>query len=293
MNYFVEGTVQRQKDKIRIRVQVIRAKNEDHVWAHLYDTDWDDIFDIQSDVAKQVAHELKAILSPEEIKQIDKRPTANLEAYNLYLKGRWFWNKWTDADIEKGMEYFEKAIELDPEFALAYAGLAQSYNIISFYSHLNPGEAFPVAKELVQKALEKDNSIAEAHVASAFIKVYYDWDWEGGEREFKKAIEMDSTFTFTHAYLGLVYTQKSFCQKALDEMQKEIDLALGNDIMISAWKGYVCGVCGYNDEANSILNSLLERSENEYIPPSAIAWTYFALGEEPRYIELLKKMNLD
>jgi len=347
VNYLVEGTVQRQEDEIRIRVQVIRAKNEAHIWGNMYDNQWEDIFDIQSDVAKQIAHELKAILSPEEIKKIEKNPTSNLEAYHLYLKGRWFWNKWTEENIKKGMEYFNKAIELDPDFALAYAGLAQAYTVLSFYSQLHPEKAFPKAKAMALKALKIDNTIAEAHIASALVKVYYDWDWEGGENDFKKAIalnpenitahhlyayflvlltrydeamveiqkalkldplnlitnrtlgdfyyhmrqydkaeeqlirtlEMDSTFTFTHAYLGLVYLQKSLCQKALDEMQKEIDLDLGNDFMITAWKGYVYGICGYKNEGSDILNNLLERSENEYIPPTAISWIYFALGE--------------
>ncbi len=357
VNYLVEGTVQRQKDEIRIRVQVIRAKNEDHIWGNLYDNQWKDIFDIQSDVAKKIARELKAILSPEEIIQIERYPTDDLEAYSLYLKGRWFWNHWTAADIKKGMEYFEKAIALDPGFALAYAGLAQAYTTLSFYSPMHPEEAFPAARELVQKALEIDNTIAEAHIASAFIKVYYDWDWEGGEKAFKRAIaldpdnisahhlyayflvlltrydeamaeiqkahkldplnlitnrtlgdfyyhmkqydkaeeqlirtlEMDSTFTFTHAYLGLVYLQKTSCQKALDEIQKEINLDLGNDIMLSAWKGYVCGVCGYKEEGFKILNDLLERSENEYIPPTSLAWIYLALGESEKGLDWLYK----
>jgi len=123
VNYLVEGTVQRQEDEIRIRVQVIRAKNEAHIWGNMYDNQWEDIFDIQSDVAKQIAHELKAILSPEEIKKIEKNPTSNLEAYHLYLKGRWFWNKWTEENIKKGMEYFNKAIELDPSFVPPYINL--------------------------------------------------------------------------------------------------------------------------------------------------------------------------
>jgi len=181
VNYMIEGSIQRHEEEVSIRVQVIRVQQEDHIWAEEYNGKWDDIFSIQDEIALNVAYELKAVLSDEEVRQIEKDPTEILEAYNLYLKGRWFWNKWTDEDIKKGIKYFQQAINLDPSYALAYAGLAEAYNTLSFYGQLYPEDAYPRARELAEKALDIDPELADAHIALAFVKTYYDWDWKGGE----------------------------------------------------------------------------------------------------------------
>ena len=224
-NFIIEGSVERQDQDVSIHVQVIQAHSDNHLWANEFKGKWKDLFTIRAEIAINIAEKLKTVLSPEELKQIEKKHTDNLEAYNLYLKGRWFWNKWTDTDIKKGMDYFKQALEMDPGFALAYAGFAEAYNTLSFYGQLHPEDTYPKAKDLALKALEIDNSLAEAHNALAFVKVYYDWDWEGGEQEFKEAIALDPDYiTAHHLYAYFLVLQARF-----DEALKEINKALSLD----------------------------------------------------------------
>lgn len=224
VNYLLEGSTQRFEDQVRIRVQLIESSTDNQIWGEIYEGDWENIFNIQIEVAKQVATELKAMLSPAEIETIEKISTANSEAYDLYLKGRWFWNKWTDEDIKKGIKYFQQAIDLDPNYALAHAGLAEAYNTLSFYGQLYPADAFPKAKELAERALEIDPELAEAHIALAFVKTYYDWDWKGGEESFKRAISLDpNNVTAHHLYAYYLIIQTRY-EEALQEIQKALSL---------------------------------------------------------------------
>ncbi len=194
VNYIIEGSIQRHNEAVSIRVQVIRAKHEDHVWADEYTGKWDDIFNIQDNIAKQVAKELNAVLSPEEIRKIEKVPTNNREAYNLYLKGRYYWNKRTRDGLEKSIIYFKKAINIDTAYALAYTGLAESYVVLGEYQYYSPGEVFENAKNAALKAIKIDNNIAEAHNVLAAIKRDYEWDWPGAEKEYLKAIELNPEY---------------------------------------------------------------------------------------------------
>ncbi len=217
VNYLVEGSVQRQDDNVRIRVQVIRAINEDHIWGKTYDKEWKDIFSIQSDVAQNIAHELEAILSPEEIQQIDKRPTDNLEAYDMYLQGRFFWDKRTGEGITESIKYFSDAIEKDPKYALAYAGLADGYSMLARYGYISSNEGvrdnFQKAKDAAVMALKIDNTLAEAYTSSAYVKLYYDWDWSGALKDFERAIQLNPGYETAHQWLSIWY----ICNKRYDE----------------------------------------------------------------------------
>jgi TolB-like protein/Tfp pilus assembly protein PilF len=224
VNYLLEGTTLRFEDQVRISVKLIESSTDNQIWGEVYEGQWKNIFNIQIEVAKQVATELKAVLSPAEIKTIEKISTANSEAYDLYLKGRWFWNKWTDEDIKKGIKYFQQAIDEDPNYALAHAGLAEAYNTLSFYGQMYPADAFPKAKELAERALELDPELAEAHIALAFVKTYYEWDWKGGEESFKRAISLDpNNVTAHHLYAYYLIIQTRF-EEALQEIQKALSL---------------------------------------------------------------------
>jgi len=127
VNYLLEGSTQRYEDQVRIRVQLIHASTDDHIWGNIFEGEWKDIFDIQINVAKQVARELKTVLSPEEVERIEDEPTENIEAYNLYLQGRYFWNQEGRDDLDKSIECYKRALEIDPDYALAYSGMAASY----------------------------------------------------------------------------------------------------------------------------------------------------------------------
>ncbi|GAG15137.1 unnamed protein product, partial [marine sediment metagenome] len=169
VNYIIEGSIQRHKEDVSIRVQVIRAIHEDHVWGDEYDGKWEDIFSIQDEIALKVADELKAVLSPEEIRKIEKNPTENLEAYNLYLKGRYFWNKRTVEGFQMGIKYFDQAIEEDPVYSLAYAGIADCNNLLGWHDLLPSKEVYPKAKAAAEKALMMDKTLSEAHASLAYV----------------------------------------------------------------------------------------------------------------------------
>jgi len=194
VDYLLEGSTQRYEDQVRIRVQLIHAADDDHIWGKVYEGEWKDIFSIQINVAKRVAHEMKAILSHSEIERIESQPTDNLEAYNLYLQGRYLWNLRTKDDLKKSIPYFEEAIKLDPDFALAYSGLADSYIVVGEYGYYPTGESFQKARTAAIKAIELDYELAEAHIALAAVKRDYDWDMIGAEEEYLRAIEMNPDY---------------------------------------------------------------------------------------------------
>jgi TolB-like protein/Tfp pilus assembly protein PilF len=224
VNYIIEGIIERQNDDVNVHVQVIRTRNEDHIWADEFDGKWKDIFRILDDIAFKVADNLKAVLSENEREKIKQQPTVNHKAYDLYLRGRWFWNQWTPADIQKGMHYFRQAIESDPEYALALAGLAEAYNTLSFYGQMHPDSSYPKARDLALRALDIDPDLSEAHVALAFVKAYYDWDWDGGEQEFLKAISLDpANITAHHLYAYFLVLLARY-EEALTEINKALDL---------------------------------------------------------------------
>jgi TolB-like protein/lipopolysaccharide biosynthesis regulator YciM len=200
----LESSVRKAVDKLRITVQLINTQNQAHLWTQTYDRELKDVFAIQSDVAQKVAEALKVQLMAGEKQRIEKKGTENREAYNLYLKGLYYWNKATKEGLEKAIEYFQQAIDKDLNYVLAYAGLANSYTFLG-HRYLPPKEIFPKAKAAAMKALEMDDTIAEAHIALARIRALYDWDWSGAEREFKRALELNPSYAYAHSSYGINY----------------------------------------------------------------------------------------
>jgi TolB-like protein/Tfp pilus assembly protein PilF len=228
VNYLVEGSVQRQDDNVRIRVQVIRARNEDHIWGETYDKKWKDIFSIQSDVAQQIAYELEAILSPEEIQRIDKRPTENLEAYDMYLQGRHYWKKRSEEGIKVAIEFFRDAIEKDTNYALAYAGLADGYSMLARYGYVSHNDGvsdnFRKAKNAVVTSLQIDNTLAEAHSSLAYIMLYNEWDWNGALKDFEQAIQLNPGYETAHHWLSIWYVIHGKYDEAIKAVRQAQEL---------------------------------------------------------------------
>jgi len=196
----LEGSVQKIGNNVRITAQLIDAKTDVHLWSEIYDRNISDIFSIQSEVAQNVARELKSTLTAEEKKQIEKNQTNNPEAYNLYLQGRYFWNKRTEEGLNKSVEYFEKAIAVDPEYALAYAGLADAYFIQAYWGWIPKSEGFNKSKETVIKALNIDKNLSEAHTVLGTLYNYKEWNWEEARKELKLACELNPNFVTAHHY---------------------------------------------------------------------------------------------
>ncbi|MBW6535308.1 MAG: helix-turn-helix domain-containing protein [Mariniphaga sp.] len=199
VNYLLEGSVQRHEEKVRITIQLIDAKNDRHILSEKIDRDMKDILELESDIAKLIADKLQAAISPEEKKLIEKTHTHNTEAYDYYLMGRYYWNLQSIESHEKCIEYFEKAINADSTYALAYAGLADAYFFVARFIRI-PVKNYEKAVELSKKALEIDENLPEAYaILGAVYSVGY-WRWEESEKYFEKAMEIDSNNLVTLYY---------------------------------------------------------------------------------------------
>ena len=197
----LEGSVQKAGDEVRITVQLIRALSDSHLWAETYDRKLLDTFGVESEVAQKIASSLKAKLTGFEQRAIAAQPTANPEAYQLYLKGRFFWNKRTGEDLKTALDYFQKAVAADPNYANAYAGEADACLLIPLFSAGTPKEYFPKAKAAAQHAIELDETSAEGHAALGQL-LSFDLDFTGSEKEFQRAIELNPNYATAHHWYG-------------------------------------------------------------------------------------------
>jgi DNA-binding winged helix-turn-helix (wHTH) protein/TolB-like protein/Flp pilus assembly protein TadD len=192
VDMLLDGKVQRLGDRIRLSVQLVRASDGTPVWAEKFDEKFTDIFAVQDSISEKVASALALKLSGEERRGLSKRYTDNVEAYQLYLQGRYHWRKFKQDDLLTSINYFNAALKIDPNYALAYAGLANSYNVINIWGPLPAEEVLPKAREAAQKAVDLDPDLAPARVALGANKLFA-WDWDGARRELERAIELDPT----------------------------------------------------------------------------------------------------
>jgi TolB-like protein/Tfp pilus assembly protein PilF len=198
----LEGSVQRTADAVRVNVQLIRGATDTHLWADTFDRKLTDIFAVESEISKTIAATLQAKLTGSEQNAIAARPTENTEAYQLYLKGRFFWNKRTGQNLNKAADYFNQAIAADRKYALAYVGLADAYVLMPLYGAGAPRDCYPKAKAAAKKALELDDASAEAHTSLAQVYCYYDLDYPQAIREFQRAIELNPNYATAHQWYG-------------------------------------------------------------------------------------------
>jgi TolB-like protein/lipoprotein NlpI len=221
--HFLEGSVQKANDKVRVNVQLINAMTDTHVWADTYDRKLTDIFAVESEIAKSVADALQAKLTGSEKNSIANVPTINSEAYELYLKGRFFWNKRTGVDLRKSIEYFNQAIAKDPNYALAYAGLADSYLLLPNYGAVPPKDSIPEASAAAKKALELDDSLAEAHASLGLLAVL-EWDLDRSVVELEHAIQLKPNYATAHHWLALSRMGLGQFDRAIAEGKRAMEL---------------------------------------------------------------------
>jgi len=222
--HLLEGSVRKQGDDLRITAQLIDAQQDVHLWAEKYRGDVHDVFDIQEKVAEQIAHALEIQLSPHEERDLRKRATDDAEAYQSYLKGRYNWNRRTEHAVRRGLTFFKQAIEKDPTYALAYHGLADSYNILGFYSFLPPRETFPLARAAAERALEIDSSLAEAYSSLAYAQHYFDWDWNAAELNYRKAITLKDRYATVHQFFCNYLTSMGRFEEAVAEARRATEI---------------------------------------------------------------------
>ena len=223
VTYLMDGSVQKHGDSIRIIINFINAKDNLQLNSMVFIEEFKNLLNLQGKIAKQVIEELNIKLSQEEVAQIEKIPTDNLQAYNLYIKGRFFWHLRTEEDLNRSIHYLNQAIKLDSTFALAYAGLADAYYIMPWYINVKDRDSvFNTAKEYAEKALAIDNNNAEAHATLGTILCYKDWNWEASEKEFKLAIQLNPNYATGHQY----YSELLDILGRNKEARKEINFAL-------------------------------------------------------------------
>jgi TolB-like protein/Tfp pilus assembly protein PilF len=198
----LEGSVQKVNDQVRVNVQLINALTNSHLWAEIYDRKLSDILTVESDIAKTIADTLQARLTGTEVSAMVKRPTENTEAYQLYLKGRFFWNKRNANDLQKALSYFEQSAQEDPNYALAWSGMADVYVLLPVFGGANPADAYPKAKEAANKAIALDPNLGEPHSALGLIASTFDFEPSLSLREFEKAIALNPNYATAHHWLG-------------------------------------------------------------------------------------------
>jgi eukaryotic-like serine/threonine-protein kinase len=219
----VTGSINQQQNTLIIRADLVQVSDGTQIWGQQYNRNLSDILAVQSDISKEISDQLRLKLSGEEQKKVTKQYTQNTEAYQLYLKGRYYWNKRTQDGLKKGIDYFEQAVQKDPKYALAYAALADCYIVLVDFEWLPPGEVARKANEATRKALSLDDSLAEAHTSNAGIKEV-EWNWQEADNEYKRAIELNPNYATAHHWYSLYSESMGRLDVALTEIKKAQEL---------------------------------------------------------------------
>ena len=219
----LEGSVRKSGSRMRITVQLVDVRSDKHLWSQSYDREFSDVFAVQGDIARQVADALRVRIPPEETRQLEKKPTESSEAHSLYLKGRYFWNERVRDSIGKAVKYFEEAVKVDPDYALAYSGLADCYLIYSDRGWLAPRIAVPKGKEYALTAFRLDPRLAEVR-ASLGLVFMQEWKWQEAEKEFEKAIELNPSYSAAYNWYGVSLWLTGKYEEAVQKTERASEL---------------------------------------------------------------------
>ncbi len=274
----LEGSVRKAGPRVRIVAHLVDPKTEKHLWGDTFDRQLTDIFEVQSEVAQQITGALSVALSPEEKQRVEKKATGDADAYNLYLLGRFHANKWSGEDVQKGIEHFQQAIAKDPGYAVAYAGLADAYELLSIgFGSKPPVEYLAQARAMALKALEMDDTLAEAHTSLAYARWLGDLDWSGAERGFKRALELKSSYVMAHEW----YAEYLAALGRHDEAQAEIKRAQQLDplsVPVNRAVGWILYFGRRYDESIEELRKTLSMNPEFLGARMVLWWVYVAKG---------------
>src|SRR5437773_11674682 len=292
--HIVEGSVQKANDQVRVNVQLINALTNTHLWADIYDRKLTDIFAVESDIAKTIADTLQAKLTGTEVSSMMKRPTENAEAYDFYLRARFFLRKRTTGDFKTAIGYFEQASKVDPNFALAYAGLADCYTLLPLYGGGGPMENYPKAIGLAQKALALDPNLAEPHAALGLIHSLYDFDFPASLREYEEAIRLNPNYATAHQWLGdSTLPALGQFDRANAEMKRALELD-PLSVVINVDVGTTYWITGRYLEAIAQLHKAIEMDPHNYSAHWQLGQALESSGDLPGAIaEYEKAVQLD
>lgn len=257
----LDGSIQRAGDRVRVTAQLIRVADGMQLWANTFDEEFTNLFAVEDAVSARVASSIRLELTGEQKERLARRPTTSSEAYQSYLRGRYFWNERTGEGLKRGLDYFRKAIDLDPTYAEAYAGIADSYAMLGLYTVLPPNEAFPKAKAAASEALELDSALAQAHATLGFVHFYYDWDGAAAEKEFATALQENPNYAMAHSWRGFNLAVLGRFSEAMTEakLAQEADPLSAIVGTNAAW---VCFLARQSDRAVGILSKVIEIDPN-------------------------------
>ncbi|MDB5198250.1 MAG: hypothetical protein JWO92_213 [Chitinophagaceae bacterium] len=282
----LEGSVRRQNNRLRVTVQLVNAEDGFHLWSEKYDRETDDIFAIQDEVALSVTEKLKISLLETEKAIITKNPTENKEAYDLYLKGRFYWNR-RGPGLKKGLEYFLMAAGMDPDFSLAHAGIADTYALFAFYSFLPPHHVVPKAKQAAERAITLNPARVEPYALLAFLTTFYDWDWTEAKKQFEKAIAINPAYAPAHYwysnYLSWVGDYFHSVEEAFKAIEIEPLVSQSHNALSAV---YLC--FGKFEEARKSSQTAIELDANSLLSYSGLCMALYGFGEYEEAMDAIK-----
>ena len=279
----LNGRVIQRGDQLTVSLELIDAQTENVIWSEQYNRTQADLVTLQSEIARDVSSKLKSKLSGAEVAKVEKNYTANAEAYQLYLKGKFYWNKRTGESLKQAAELYQQAIEKDPNYALAYSGLAETYVLFSSYDVAPATDSMPQAKAAAARALAIDDSLAEAHTALGFYLANYEWDRVGSEREYRRAIELKPNYSTAHHWLGADLSNVRRFEDSLVELRRAEELDPLSQI-IGTNLGDTLVFARRYDEAIAQYKRTLVRNPNFAYAHRALGWAYGSKGMYPEAI---------
>jgi serine/threonine protein kinase/tetratricopeptide (TPR) repeat protein len=274
----VEGSVLQSGGRVRITAQLIDARTDRHVWAESYERDMQNVLPLQDEVARAIAQQIQIKLTPQEQVRLASAHSVNPEAHEAYLKGRYYWNKRTEEALKKSIEYFQQAIDKDSNYGLAYAGLADSYSTLQGFGLLSPKEAMPRAEEAAKRALEIDETLAEARVSLAVVRFWYSWDAPAAESDFKRAIELNPSLANAHSRYGEFLIFRGRFPEATVEIRQAQALDPFS-LIINSMVGYTTYYSRQYDQAIAELLKAVEMDTNFFLAHRYLARAYTGTGK--------------
>ncbi|CAN5116689.1 MAG: protein kinase domain-containing protein [Pyrinomonadaceae bacterium] len=271
------GRVIQRGELLRLGLELVDVRTENVIWSEQYNRRQTDLVSLQSEIARDVSNKLRVRLSGADEQKLAKNYTANAEAYQLYLKGRYHLLKTTRSEFQKAISYFQQAIEIDPSYALAYTGLADAYRSLALAGEMTPTEVFPKAKAAAQKAIEIDDALADAHAAFGWIIFWYDWDWNAAENQYKRALELDLNNADTHLFYAHLLSSTGRRAEGLAEVERARELDPLN-LRTNALEGQFLIHAGQTDEALARLQKTFELDANYWLTHSFTASAYIEKG---------------
>ena len=290
VQYVIEGSVRRDANQVRISAQLIQVRDQTHLWARQYDRELKDLLVLQSEVAKDIANEIQLTLGEHKTVIATAQPSLTpqqYEAYDLYLKGRYFWNKRTPEGFQQATEYFQQAIGKGPNYARAYAGLADTFGLMSTWSQVRSNEFMPKARAAAEKALELDESLAEAHTSLALVAETYDYDWQTAEREFRRAIQLNPDYATAHQWFAESLSWQGRFDEALAESERARQLD-PLSLIIATDHGSILYFSRQYDRAIAQCRAVLDMDPSFPRTGGILLSSY---AQEGRYVEALAEVE--